>query len=263
MRKLRVASVALLVVASTGLVFGSMGFSSVAADRGVSVAVVDDDNALVGYDTANQTVTGDEGVELVTVTNKLSSSASVTDVSVAPPNDESEVEVRDIQTPGSIPTGESRTVDAAVDCESGAAETLTVSVTVEADGVTAEISGDTATRSFEVACEDVEAHDRGVRFSGNGNVHFDGWSQDTLNVTYWTETNDGFEQHGPVDVDSSQKLKKSVSGGTTSVIAVYVDEANKTYFHPNFDTNTGEMGNPGQGNENTTTKNGERSPNDF
>lgn len=153
MSKLKVASVALLVVASTGLLFGSMGFSSVAADRGVSVAVADDDSALVGYDTDDQTVTGDERLTLVTVTNRLSSSASVTNVTATTADDA--VRVSDVSKP-TIGTGEKGLVDAAVHCEQGATTTVTVSVTVEADGVTAAISGDTTTRSFTVSCADLE-----------------------------------------------------------------------------------------------------------
>lgn len=160
MNKLRLASIALLVVASTGLLFGSMGFSSVAADRGVSVSVADDDSALVGYETRSQTITGDERVALVTVENRLSSSASVTNVTVETSNPA--VRVSDVEKP-TIGTGDEGVVHADVYCDPMAETTLTVSVTVEADGVTAAISGDTTTRNFTVNCADVETQEE----SGN------------------------------------------------------------------------------------------------
>lgn len=260
MRKLRAASVALLVVASTGLLFGSMGFSSVAADRGVSVAVADDDSALVGYDSEDLTVTDGERVDLVTVENRLASGASVANVSAASSNPE--IRVSDFETP-TLGTGDVGAVRAAVDCEPGAETTLTVSVTVEADGVTAAISGDTTTRSFEVSCAAATPEAGDVRFSGEGNVHFDDWSQATLNVTYWTDADDGFEKHGPVAVDATESLKSAVGGqGQTRFVAVYVAETDETHFHPGFDTATGEM-NPGQGDQNATVVDGEQSPNDV
>lgn len=237
MTKLKLASVALLVVATTGLLFGSMGFSSVAADRGVSVAVASDDTALVGYDTHDQNITGDERVELVTVENRLSSSASVTNVTVE--TDNPAVRVSDPSKP-TIGTGQDRLVKADIDCDPGASANVTVSVTVEGEGVTAAISGDTETRTFEVRCTEVDTHEGDVRFSGNGNVHFDGWSQENLTVTYWTADGTGngagssntFTEHGSVSVDTSNNLKNSLGeSGQTRFAAVYVEEANKTYFN--------------------------------
>jgi hypothetical protein len=213
--------------------------------------------------TEDQVITGDERVDLVTVRNRLSSDATVTSVDVE--GTDGTIRVSDVSKPATVPAGEERTVDAAITCsaEADPEAELTVSVTVEADAVTAAISGDTATRTFEVDCADVEAHGGDVRFAGSGNVHFDGWSQDTLNVTYWTGSGDRVAEHGPVEVDASKSLKSTVRGGQTDFVAVYVEESNETHFHPNFDTATGEMGTPGQGNANETVVDGKQNPNDF
>ncbi|SEW18110.1 hypothetical protein [Halobacterium jilantaiense] len=231
MRKLRAASVALLVVASAGLVFGSMGFSSVAADRGVSVAVADDDNALVGYHTEDLEKVEDGRFTLVAVENQLASDANVTDVTVGT-NDDA-VEVNNVSEPF-VGTGQTSKVRADVDCQPGGSATLTVSVTVEAEGVTAEISGDTATRTFDVTCEDMESRDSDVRFDGWGNVHFDGWNQEALNVTYWVKSKGGFDRD-TVEVGHSETLKHAISGKDTKFVAVYVEATNRTYFNSKFE----------------------------
>jgi|AntRauMinimDraft_4_1070384.scaffolds.fasta_scaffold00774_2 hypothetical protein len=234
MNKLRVASVALLVVASTGLMFGSMGFSSVAADRGVSVAVADDDSALVGYDSGTVTVTGNERVDLVTVTNRLSSEAAVANVTVSTSDDD--VEVTNVSKP-SLDPGEVKAIAADVHCPGNRDVTVTVSVTVEGEGVTAAISGDTTTRSFELACGG-HGPDSGPRFTGAGNFQFDAMDAETVNVTYWTASNQSGtgtvdEQSNTSEVETATNLGGQVDG--PRFVAVYVHETDTTYVHPGLD----------------------------
>jgi len=243
MNKLRVASVALLVVASTGLLFGSMGFSSVAADRGVSVAVADDDSALVGYDSDTVDVNGKERVDLVTVTNRLSSEASVTNVTVSTADD---VEVTDVAKP-TLGPGEAKSIAADVHCPGNRSVDVTVSVTVEAEGVTAAISGDTTTRSFELDCGG-----QGPTFNGKGNFDFGATDSETVNVTYWTVKNgnggssNAFEEHGPVEVDPTTNLRGQVGGsGGETFAAVYVHEWDETYVHPGLDRANGTVSGSG------------------
>ncbi len=254
MNRLKLASVVLAAVASTGLVFGSVGFSAVAADRGVSVSVASDENALVGYESGTVNVTGNEGVDLVTVANRLSSSASVVNVEVE--SDDSAVEVNVTSKPESIPIGEEGTVEANVDCQGQASATVTVSVTVEADGVTAAISGDTETRSFEVECADEPSQPDVARFNGAGNFEFGATDAETVNVTYWTASNEQGdwtvgEPSDSVEVDPTTKLNDQVDGGP-KFAAVYVEERNETYFNPKFVT---------AGNE--TTVDGKQDPRDI
>lgn len=241
MSKLRVASVVVLVVASTGLLFGSMGFNSVAADRGVSVAVVDDDSALVGYDSGTVHVTGNERVDLVTVTNRLSSDASVTNVTVT--TDADDVTVSGLSEP-TLGPGESEPVAADVHCPGNRNVLVTVSVTVEGEGVTAAISGDTTTRSFELDCGG-NGESSGPRFNGKGNVDFGEANGETVTVTYWTASKQSGdwtvdEQSVDAEVNAAGKLRSQVGAtGSQPFVAVYVHEWNETYVHPGLDRTSG------------------------
>jgi hypothetical protein len=240
MSKLRLASVALLALASTGLLFGSMGFSSVAADRGVSVAVADDDSSLVGYDSDAVAVTGNERVDLVTVTNRLSSEASVTNVTVTTSGDDDNVVVSNVSKP-TLGPGEAEAVAADVHCPGNRDVPITVSVTVEAEGVTAAISGDTTTRSFSLDCGG-EGESSGPRFTGAGNFEFGATDAETVNVTYWSPSEQSsdasFDEWGPAEVKTWKKLNGQVDNGP-KFVAVYVHEWDTTYVHPGFDRANG------------------------
>lgn len=236
MNRLKLASVVLAAVASTGLVFGSVGFSAVAADRPVSVAVTGDDTALVGYETRDRAVDGSDRITLVTVENRLASDARVEDVTVT--TNDSTVSVSDISEP-SVGAGDEAAVRADVSC-GGAAETaVAVSITVEADGVTAAISGDTATRTFEVECAGQNPQPDVARFNGAGNFEFGATDAETVNVTYWTASKEQGdwtvdEPSDPTEVETDEKLNGQVDGGP-KFVAVYVHESDTTYLHPSFD----------------------------
>ncbi|MDH5018892.1 hypothetical protein [Halobacterium rubrum] len=239
MNKLKLASIVLAAVASTGLVFGSVGFSAVAADRGVSVSVASDDEALVGYESETVDVTGTERVALVTVENRLPSDASVTNVTVTTGDDD--VTVSKVSKP-EIGTGDKEPIEADIHCHGNEDVSITVSVTVEGEGVTAAISGDT--RSFELDCGG-SGQEPGPQFNGAGNFEFGATDAETVNVTYWTETkaeggsSSDFTENGSVEVDPTAKLNSQVEGGP-KFVAVYVEERNKTYFNPKFVTGSNE-----------------------
>lgn len=81
----RAVSVLLAATAATMLVTGSFGFTSVSADRGVDVAVVEDENAYVSVSVCqkphgNGNENGANPVK-VTVTNQYSEAFNVTTVS--------------------------------------------------------------------------------------------------------------------------------------------------------------------------------------
>lgn len=61
MNLLRGLALVLAFAAATMLVFGSLGFSSVAADRGVAVSVVEDDSAYVGLAVCDRPTTNSSG----------------------------------------------------------------------------------------------------------------------------------------------------------------------------------------------------------
>jgi uncharacterized repeat protein (TIGR01451 family) len=83
MTNLKLLSVVLAVAAAAALVTGSAGFSSVTADRGVSVSVVEDDQALVNVEacyTANSSNPGNQTPVTVRVTNQLPTDLTVESV---------------------------------------------------------------------------------------------------------------------------------------------------------------------------------------
>lgn len=61
MNTLRVLSTVLVLAAGIALIFGSAGFSSVAADRGVAISVVEDEHAYVGMAVCDQPATNSSG----------------------------------------------------------------------------------------------------------------------------------------------------------------------------------------------------------
>ncbi|WP_435116054.1 hypothetical protein [Halolamina sp. C58] len=79
----RAVSVLLAAVAATMLVTGSFGFTSVSADRGVAVNVVESEEAYVGVVACEKSNGGDNGTEpaRVMVTNQFSEEFTIEDVS--------------------------------------------------------------------------------------------------------------------------------------------------------------------------------------
>lgn len=232
MSALKTLSVALAVVAVTGLAVGSVGFGTATAERGVSVAVVDDDSAYFGYESSDMTVADGDRVEVVTVTNRLFDDVSVTNVTV-----ESEsVTFSDLGEPTLSP-GESAAIEGTVDCAPGDSETVEVSVTLAGEGVIASIYGDTVTREFEVACADTTPS---ATFLAAGNVRLVDSPVAETNVTYWTTsmgTPQGertFTEHSLTGFQTNRSLQSQVQG-SPSVVAVYVSAFDVTYVHPGFD----------------------------
>lgn len=261
MNKLKLASIVLAAVASTGLVFGSMGFSAVAADRGVSVSVASDEHALVGYQTEDVEVAGTANVSLVTVENRLPSDASVTDVTVA--TNDPNVSVSGVSQPA-VGAGTEERVRADVSCDGATETTVAVSITVEGDGVTAAISGDTTTRTFQLTC--TSPIDRAY-FNGAGNFGVDATGVGTTEITYWTvedSSDDGnwtFDERTLSAFDTSKKLQSQTRGGQPQVVAVYFDEFDTTYVHPNFDRDaTPPLADWGQGNQDAEERDGRYDP---
>lgn len=148
MTKIKSLSLLLLLVASIGIMAGSSGFSSVSAERGVSVNVVTDESAYVGYQSSDLVVRDNEMTGLVAITNRFSDEIEVRDVAI--------VDGRSILTgltaPDSISSGEQAIIRGTVDCTPNQTQQVAVTVMTRGNGVTAEISGDTETREFTLTC---------------------------------------------------------------------------------------------------------------
>jgi plastocyanin len=146
---MRTLSLALLLVASAGLVVGSSGFTNASADRSVSVQVVDDDHAFVGYQAHDRTVDSGDTVTLVTVENRFDHDVHVTDVVI----EDGDRLVTITKTPGEIGSGDSGNIRGTVACNSDQRTDIALTVTVTGEAVTAQLFGDTETREFTITCD--------------------------------------------------------------------------------------------------------------
>lgn len=152
MNKIRALTLALLVIVSTGFVFGSFGFTSVSAERGVSVQVVNDDRAYVGYQSSDLTVRDGETVDLVAVKNRFTNSIDIGDITIEDGN----FTISNLTPPTNIPPGERRDIRGTVECTPNVTQEIELTVTLRGGGVTTQIFGDAETREFSLTCEPEE-----------------------------------------------------------------------------------------------------------
>lgn len=248
MRTTRAFALTLVVLAAAGLLVSSVGFTSVAAERGVSVSVVDDDSAYIGYDSGDMTVADGDRVELVTVTNRLYGQVTVTDVDITADS----MSFTDLQYP-TLGPGESGPITGQIDCEAGTTETVQATVTLSGTGLWATIFGDSEMqkREFDVTCEGPsETQIDGVDFKGAGQVRINATPPGEIDLVYWTtvggSTDDplAFTTHGPKTVDTNDSLQHS---GQPRIVAVYVPTANTSFHHPQFDLENETIDRWGQG----------------
>lgn len=151
MRKLLAALCVL--AASAGLVISSGGFSSVSADRAVTVETVGDDNAYMSLTYPEEPVQVDAGdsAELVTVANQFSESVSF---EIADIETDGDIDATLDSQPGEVGVGAEETVMVTLSCKtnsSPATGSVEFDVTADGDGVYAET---TMKRSvdYEVTC---------------------------------------------------------------------------------------------------------------
>ena len=163
--RLRCIGAILAAVAVSLALAGTGAFGASVSDRGMSADAVNDDRALVGYDSpdeiaieyaTNETdTTDDDGsvstdATLVTLTNRLDTGIAIADIDVDAP-DGLDVDLE--SAPTSVSSEGSAAIEATLTCEeSFEDERLSVSVAITADGVSAEIPGDAETRSVSVTC---------------------------------------------------------------------------------------------------------------
>lgn len=149
----RIATVVFALALLTSVV-ATGAFSTTTADRGISVDVVDDDEAYVGYEpgeiyavnTTNQTTTE----TLITVTNRFSSSVELADIDV---DAHPALEIVVLDESGRIGAGESMDINAGIRCnEEIMSSDVAVSVSVDGEDVAAALDGDTETRMVAVYC---------------------------------------------------------------------------------------------------------------
>jgi hypothetical protein len=227
----------LAAVAATMLVTGSFGFTSVSAERGVAVSITDDDRAYIDYRTVGGTVEEGGSVPLIEIGNLFGTPVELTNVSI----DGGSFVVETDAEGETIDSGKYRMITGTVvDCEPGTTKQVEVTVELNGDGVSVQISGET--RGFDVRCtQPTETTPTGsvdgAYFRGSGQVHFEATNVDKTNVTYWTTTekwNDGAANFTPAtrnDFNVGDKLQVT---GKRNVVAVYFPEYDVTFVHPSY-----------------------------
>jgi hypothetical protein len=228
-----------IVVATALLAVGTGGFSAMAADRGVEVAVVGDSEAFVGYDSSCAA----DGDLSVTVTNRFDREVDKGSITV----DGVTKEV------GSLPPGGDSTVEFQSD-EFEPGDPVTVDVS--SAGLSA-----TLYRSVPDDCVAAVPDVEGVRFtgtaSGNAKIQLANGGSGSLEVTYWT-LDDGSLQPETVTVSTPSdpvNMRSQVSGSASSgFAAIYVGGTDTTYVHQNLAYGAnGEWSINGGGGSNTET----------
>ncbi|MFC7177137.1 hypothetical protein [Halosegnis marinus] len=245
-RRLALAVVAVAAVAV--FASGAFGFTSATVDRGVSVAVVDDESAFLGLQdrtvecreipgSGTQPDESCADTPLLRVTNQFASEMTVTRVSIETSDGTSVRAVDDgLDLDDDLAVGESGVVRADVsgvcDPSGNEVDTVTLDVTlgVETDGVDATRYDKTLT----VTCErpatgggsgdgEAEPGEDEVVFKGSGNVDTGNFTVETY--VYYVPSDDEFVE------------QSSTRGSSADLVAV-VTENNGTYVNTKFDFET-------------------------
>lgn len=148
---LRRISIVLLAVGILIGITATGGFSTTVADRDMTVSVVEDENAYVGYNSPSAlNVSNGDQMTLVTVSARLDTAIDVTDVSVDSPTN---LTVDIGPYPTDIGPGDSGAITASISCSSNVtAKPLRVTITVSGSDVSATVFGGTETRRMTVDC---------------------------------------------------------------------------------------------------------------
>ena len=251
----------LLGGASSGaMTIGTGAFSSAQVERGVSVNVVEDDRALVGYTSPSDLTVPDDAdddgkLTLVTVQNQFAQNISkveATAVDVAEVDTTTEpadAVLSDVKAINKAEGTRQDTEDPEHELDPGdqavikatptshlTAETgydVEVTVRVEGTGVTAEIFGDTETRRFviERADQDVD-DDARVEFDGGGNAEILGEDPDETVEIHLLDSSE-IRTAELEDAEANRKLRGQLSGASgDTIVGVTLDGT--TYIHPQW-----------------------------
>lgn len=238
----------LLGGASSGAMsVGTGAFSSMETERGVSMNVVDDDRAFVGYQSSDRHLpddANDDGtVDLVTMTNRFAQKLSVVDATI---DDGSEYFQGTNVPADEFEPGQSVTVTAEPNLEPSEQVDVAVTIAVEGPGVSAEVFGDTETREFVVSQKGETASL--VRYNGRGTINVGTRSQngDTVEIDVYRIQNGESAEDPSVEKDEAVEVESGKDEQFDGwVVAVEVDGV--IYQHPGWDADACEFNGSGGG----------------
>ena len=232
----------LLGGASSGAMsVGTGAFSSMEAERGVSVDVVNDDEAFVGYETPNDgtTVSNGDVITLVRVKNRFDHEVTIIKIEVRSGEDVlGEISYDPDKTIG---IGEDVAIKAPMTgIAPGEDAHIEITITVEGSGVTARLFGDTETRRFTIKRDDVEVitgSSSGVDFNGAGNAKILGGDEtETADVYLKSPENIGGDDvttRKDEEIDTGHKIRGQLDGASGDTI-VGVRLNGTVYVHPQW-----------------------------
>lgn len=148
MHKAKTLSLILLVVAISGIMVGSSGSTSISTAGSVSVDVVNDEHAYIGYQSSDLTVRNGTTINLVSVTNRLTDAIYLTDVAIV----DGSSTVTPLQGSDRIGPGESVRIRGTVDCTPNQTKQIALRVIVKESDITMQLFGNTETREFTLNC---------------------------------------------------------------------------------------------------------------
>ncbi|WP_066413898.1 hypothetical protein [Halorubrum aethiopicum] len=254
--------------ASSGaLSVGTGAFSSMEAERGVSVDIVSDEQAFVGYDTPNDgtTVTDGSEITLVRVENRFNENISIVDVTVGEGKD---VLGEVSYTQDEIGTGDHLAIKAPVTgIAPGDHADIEITVTVEGSGVTAQLFGDTETRRFSIKREEdddgdgeegdgeegdgeeaISGSSSPVDFSGGGNAEILGEDRmETVDVYLLGSERGGGNEvtvREGVEINTKQKIRGQLGSGDT-IVGITLNGT--VYVHPQWSAEQCDLDQPNNG----------------
>ncbi|MFC7075486.1 hypothetical protein [Haloarcula halophila] len=233
----------LALAAAAMLTVSAQGFSSVSADRQVSVDVVGDKNAYMSlrYEDLSLNADSHETVEIefLSVSNHFNQPVDLT-VWYAVGPDEVDEPDQEVETHDGVGIGESFDVSTTVECTPSDTIERTVSFDAQADGgsVFAETTSP-RTVEYTVTCADErtttgQQSQTDVRFNGRrGAVSVSGLGPDAdRTATVWVlDGADGVVTQRDVVVPTNGQLTNNY-GSDEAIAAVSLDATGEVYVHP-------------------------------
>lgn len=246
-RPLRALSLVLAFTAAIGLVFGTAGFTSMEADRGLTVNVTNDTSAYLGYAPVTDEVHDGESAVVVEYRNQFGSGLDEfdVDVSIADPGS-THATISAVDSPSSLDEGTAAAVGVTLRCPE--AESVPLVFDVDGNGGGVSVSLD---RVHTVTCVPNGPSVTGVEFddAANGRLLVDGDHGEVTANVWITEsppvegaeglTEVSFDAEGPFDTsvkirDQIDELSSSKADGGWKVVAVEFPDRNVTYLHPEW-----------------------------
>ena len=147
--KFRLLSILLAFTAAVGLVFGTAGFTTMDADRGVGINVTEDDNAYLGYEPrldGGENITAGQSTPVVEYHNQVSVDLDTLEVDVSRTSSSGPT-IETFDAPDQLDRGSAGTVTVTLNCSTTQLVELNFEVTGSGSGTSVSLD-----RTLSVTC---------------------------------------------------------------------------------------------------------------